>query len=91
MFDIPNPKFKVIFNHGIGYIGKTDGTRFLYNGKYYKYWNRKRFKKTEARATCFCLNNISNIKKSKKLRDDSKIRFEPNKKTKKLTNNKNLI
>jgi|TARA_R110000772_G_scaffold102775_2_gene203550 hypothetical protein len=84
-------KYKVICNHGISYIGKTDGTKFFYNGKYYKYWCRRRFKKLEARRTCYLLNHIHNIKKSKKLMDESIIRFGPKKKTKKLTNNKNLI
>ena len=52
--------------HGTYNIIKTNGSKFEYEGKKYKYWARKRFKQQEARATCSFLNGLSNIKKTKK-------------------------
>tara|TARA_R110000772_G_scaffold126733_2_gene233833 strand:+ start:289 stop:579 length:291 start_codon:yes stop_codon:yes gene_type:complete len=61
-----NTKFEVIQKFTYYYIQKTDGSKFEYEGRKYKYWRRKKFKKVECYAACSFLNGLSNIKKSKK-------------------------
>lgn len=82
------PMYEVVNTYGIFYIVKCDRTKFIYNNREYKYWQRRKFKQQDAKAICSFLNNIKYIKKSKKKNYDI---LNYNKHTKKLIfNNINL-